>query len=412
MAEPATTNNELQYASSKDGRWRIVVLLVGVLTICVVVLALWYQQWRQTATHRDSVVANTAKDVKGSAGGNHASKRYRELVNERNRIAAEKAKREGGSAVMTILSGEPTPADKARQKASRDPASAELVLPIPPAEPHASVSTETPAARTQPPQAVAHTPPPPQVNGDVVKFATALVNGWNPGVHGDFYPKLAAASKGGSSSIAETNAAAGVPPAQAPQGRIIARAGSTAFASLDMTLNSDVGGPVRATILTGPMKGSRLLGGFKQQENSKLLVVTFNVMVMPDGSSVPVTAYLIDPENAMAAMRSSVDNHYLLKVAAPLAAAFLAGYGTPTPTVVATNASTIVGTSDDTSNKQRGLAAVGNVALDILRKAADRPPTVVLDAGVGIGVLFMTDVRDQPVSIDNTQTGLAFQVGR
>jgi len=79
-----------------------------------------------------------------------------------------------------------------------------------------------------------------------------------------------------------------------------------------------------------------------------------------------------------------------------LGAAFLAGFGTPTTSIAFTPVGGISGQNDDTTNAQRGLAAVGYTALDLLKDQAKRPPTVRLFAGTGIGILFQTDVFPLP----------------
>ena len=111
--------------------------------------------------------------------------------------------------------------------------------------------------------------------------------------------------------------------------------------------------------------------------------------------------YAIDAETAQNALASNVDNHYLLRYGSLMGAAFLEGFG---------NAWTSVQTSTTDSNGlinvytapppeataktafYQGLGQIGTNLGQQVGQVFQTPPTVTLDAGTGLGVLFMSDL--------------------
>jgi intracellular multiplication protein IcmE len=179
------------------------------------------------------------------------------------------------------------------------------------------------------------------------------------------------------------------------------KAGTIFFGVLEVTLNSDQANtPVMATIVSGSLKGAKLLGTFSRQ-NEKL-VIQFNTMTIDSKpASIGINAYAIDPETAQNALASNVDNHYLLRYGSVFASAFLQGFGnawsnvqTPAsdagglinvynaPPVQATTKTAIY----------QGLGQIGTNLSQQMAQVFNTPPTVTLNAGSGIGVLFMSDL--------------------
>ncbi|MCF6808134.1 hypothetical protein L3V79_07265 [Thiotrichales bacterium 19S9-12] len=185
---------------------------------------------------------------------------------------------------------------------------------------------------------------------------------------------------------------------------VIIKAGDIMFAVIGTAVNSDqVGTPVMATIVTGEYKGTKLLGSF-QRANDRL-VVQFNLMSMPQMSkSIGISAYAIDSRTAQTALASNVDYHYLTRWGGLMASSFLAGFGD----YFSDNSDTYELPSDGSGNTYvinasdtglvarngiySGLGEVGNALSDKMSKNFDRPPTVTLDQGSGVGILFMSDV--------------------
>lgn len=176
------------------------------------------------------------------------------------------------------------------------------------------------------------------------------------------------------------------------------KAGTIMFGVLDTAVNSDHAGPVMATLVSGKYKGAKLLGSLSRTSDGKRVILRFNQMSMPDWPDVlQINAVAMNPDDAHTAIASSVDNHYLLRYGALFGASFLSGYSQ-----AITNAGTtslglgvIQVTHPRLSARDRtlvGLGEVGKNLSDVTRSLVDTPPTVRVNAGVGIGVLFMANV--------------------
>lgn len=186
---------------------------------------------------------------------------------------------------------------------------------------------------------------------------------------------------------------------EAGAGPIIGRAGDILFAIIETSINSDEPGPVMARIVTGPLKGAKILGSFQRQD--KKLMLSFNTLSVPDvPESIGIDAIAIDPETARTALATNVDNHYLTKYGSLIAASFLEGMGTAvetslgTPELNSDNSATIASQIPATSRDQIivGLGKVGQrIATEI--DQSDIQPTVTLDSGTGVGLLLMSDLR-------------------
>jgi len=188
------------------------------------------------------------------------------------------------------------------------------------------------------------------------------------------------------------------------QGPVMIKAGSILFAVIDTAVNSDQAGtPVLATIVTGPYKGTKLLGSFKRKQDR--LVIQFSMMSMPSmGKSIGINAYAIDSRTAQTALASDVDNHYLTRWGGLLGSAFLQGFGTYFSNTTSNSSSTdcpegsfciINGDQFQTSVRDgiySGFGQVGTALAYAMGKNFNRPPTVTLDQGTGVGILFMSDV--------------------
>ncbi len=115
-------------------------------------------------------------------------------------------------------------------------------------------------------------------------------------------------------------------------------------------------------------------------------------------SSVAVDAEAIDPNTARTALASDVDNHYLLRYGSLFASTFMQGYGQAVAQAGATLTTTLAGTTTTMpplSGKDKIVVALGTVGQKwgaAMGETFNKPPTVTLKSGVGIGVLFLNDV--------------------
>lgn len=155
-----------------------------------------------------------------------------------------------------------------------------------------------------------------------------------------------------------------------------------------------------ATIVSGRYKGARLLGKISHQPRAEKAILSFEVMSIPKyQNSLSVKAVAIDPDTARTALASDVDHHYLLRYGSLFASAFMEGYGDAITEAGSTNITsptgTITTTKTDLSGREQIYAALGEVGKKWSKQAEkvfDRPYTVTVDQGLGIGILFMNDV--------------------
>ncbi|MFI4957198.1 MAG: TrbI/VirB10 family protein [Gammaproteobacteria bacterium] len=198
----------------------------------------------------------------------------------------------------------------------------------------------------------------------------------------------------------------GLPPAG--QGPIIQKAGDMLFAVIDTSVNSDEPGPVLARVVSqGPLYGAKLMGTFERQD--QVLFIRFSVISMPDiPQSIAVDAIAVDPETSRTSLATAVDNHTLEKYGTMLAASFLQGMGEAvetslgTPQLDSSGSATIASQIPATTRDQVivGLGKMGQTIGQELQ-AKNIQPTVTLDSGTGVGLLFMSDFRmEQPPKND------------
>lgn len=239
--------------------------------------------------------------------------------------------------------------------------------------------------------------------------AQQLVNAWQPptqqyrgGTEDIIKRATGAAGQGGAGARgagSKESATSGIGGETAP----VIKAGSILFATLDTAVNSDYpDSPVLATIVDGPLKGAKLLGKIVTAKgvSGQLDRVSLNFTIMNLDAwpkSKTVTAYAIDPDTARTVLASSVNYHYMQRYGAIMATSFLQGYATSI-TNAGTSTTGIFGTSTthpSLSPGQKiavGLGQVGQNLGTVTQNYTNIPPTVRVDSGVGLGILFMSDV--------------------
>jgi intracellular multiplication protein IcmE len=188
---------------------------------------------------------------------------------------------------------------------------------------------------------------------------------------------------------------------------VLIKAGTVLFAILETAVNSDEPGPVLATIVGGPLKGARLVGNMTitpppPGASSEAVTLTFNTLSLPSKpNSISVNAVAVDTETARTAIADDVDHHYLLRYGSLFASSFMAGYAkviTSQGTVQTSSANGLQTTTQSPmlSNRQTVLAALGEVGKkwgEAISGYFNRPNTITVDSGTGIGLLFLADVQ-------------------
>lgn len=189
-------------------------------------------------------------------------------------------------------------------------------------------------------------------------------------------------------------------------GEIILPAGEIVYAQLITEANTDVPGPVLAQILSGPLKGSRILGTFEEQ--TELLTLNFDTVVYK-GQGLSVDAIALDPGTTLPGMATEVDHRYLKRILLPAAASFIEGFagaiGQTAEVTVVTDGGTVVDGEEEPDNTEEvalGVEEVGQKLSEIIDQIANDTEVLVrIEAGTPIGILFL-----EPVTTDDNPNGI------
>lgn len=184
----------------------------------------------------------------------------------------------------------------------------------------------------------------------------------------------------------------------------IIKTGDILFAVLDTSVNSDEPGPILATIVSGKLKGTKLIGSFNLPPNSSKMVITFNTMSVPGAAkTISISAYAVDPNTARTALSSRANHHYLMRYGSLFASTFIQGFGNAfqsantTITIGGTGGGNNITVSNGVGrstlqNAVIGLATVGKAWAQQAQQLFSTPTTVEVYSGTGMGILFTQDV--------------------
>lgn len=189
-----------------------------------------------------------------------------------------------------------------------------------------------------------------------------------------------------------------------PQQAALIKTGDVLFAVLDTSINSDEPGPILATVVSGKLKGAKLIGSFTLPANADKMVISFNALSVPGAAkTVSISAYAIDPNTARTALSSNTDHHYLLRYGSLFASSFLEGFGNAFQSANTTVTIGGTGGGDNITvqngigrsaleNAVIGLATLGKSWGQAAQKTFNRPTTVDVYSGTGLGILFTQDL--------------------
>lgn len=200
------------------------------------------------------------------------------------------------------------------------------------------------------------------------------------------------------------NAQPGVPELTNGNNKAVIKTGDILFAVMDTSINSDEPGPILATIVSGKLKGAKLIGSFNLPSNANKMVITFNTMSVPGAAkTISISAFAIDPNTARTALSSRTDHHYLMRYGSLFASSFIEGFGNAFQSADTTI--TIGGTGGGNNitvqngigrstleNAVIGLATVGKAWGQQAQQLFNTPTTVEVFSGTGLGILFTQDV--------------------
>lgn len=382
-------------AALGDGKTRTIYIGGLVIVVAVTLFAVLSFTAKKSAPRGDTLssevpkLPSTPNNSMPGATPKGSTQVYDKLLREQNQNAAEKAKEEGGSAIPVLRAG-----------VEQKPAAQPTVQPqAQQPTPQYQDSRHEEDQKRQ--QAIA-------ARAQAMKSqVNLLVAAWAPKEHISMPVKEGqradAHGQGALASQGATNVASGATPARTPS----KKAGDTCYAELDTAVNTDEPSPVTATIMQcGELDQAKLVGkieagqgnGQNYAQKSVLHFTSINVPGQP--SSLPVDAYAMDESTRRTALASDVDNHYFMRYGSLFASSFLAGFGDAllkggqNQQLISTTTGAIV-QQQAYDTKQLVLAGVGNIGKQAgsnMGSVFNRPATIKIDAGIGIGILFMSDL--------------------
>ena len=182
---------------------------------------------------------------------------------------------------------------------------------------------------------------------------------------------------------------------------IIIPAGKIVYGQMLLEANSDVPFTVLAEMVSGPLKGWKLLGEFSVLDNVELLGITFETAVNEEGKQYNVEAVMLDPDTGLAALRTDIDHRYLKRIVFPAAAEFISGYasaiaesGRTSVTVTGETVTTAENPTTDEQEVATGVEEAADEIASVLDEIGDVEVKIVIEAGTPIGIFFTQNVED------------------
>lgn len=178
---------------------------------------------------------------------------------------------------------------------------------------------------------------------------------------------------------------------------ILVAPGTVLYGQIINEANSDIPGPVLARILSGPIRGAKMIGDF--QVSNDYLTINFNQVVLGK-KSYSINAIAVDPETSLTGIATDIDRRYMTRFILPAAASFLEGIGEAIEeegnTTVTVTGETVTSSTEDLNARQELFAGVneaaGEIADELRDEADDTEILVRVESGTLVGLLFLTEV--------------------
>lgn len=374
----------------------------------------WFASKGTNVATQPSGASVTAIPQVDTTPGGSTSAQYNKDLSDDNAKRAQTALQQGTTAlpmpVNTGAFGTDSPIDKMdAERIKREKEEAEAAE-----KARLEAAAVVPVVQPQPvyvqPQPVAPVPvmaapaPKPKYGPDDAMLVSTLISSWKnkaPASEFDYARQKAEQPTNnvqGQSAVANTqtvntnnNSMVAAP---------LAKTGTIFNAVLETAINSDEPSPVLAKIISGPLKGTRLIGQISTV--GEKVVIQFSTANIPNyDSSIKLNAVAVDPEKGRTALATSVDNHYIQRYGILLASAFLGGYadaitqknteyrdGLWGPVAVPKN---------DITSKDINRQAIGNVGKELANNARtdvqNLKPTIHVEGGSAIGILLLDDLK-------------------
>ena len=185
---------------------------------------------------------------------------------------------------------------------------------------------------------------------------------------------------------------------------VLLPAGEIEYAQLLIEANTDAPGPVLAEIMSGPLKGGRLIGAFEEQR--QYLTLTFSTLSLNE-QTFEVDAIAIDPATTLPGMATEVNKRYFSRILLPAAAAFVTGFAEAIAesgrTTVVIRGETVAEEVEETDNDQEvasGIEEAGEALEEIIEEEVDQiEPLIRVAPGTPLGILFIQPVVTEDEAI-------------
>jgi intracellular multiplication protein IcmE len=390
----------------KDARRRNVILLT--FAIVLVIMVMGVTRFLHHMQPKAPSQLETVENVRSIPGGVECppSQEYVKLQKQHNREQAKRAQKTGKSAIATIVdsfqaqageaqSPEATPSSGAQsneQTTLQEPSP--FLAPPPEAYPMLSSQSRLSAQKAELMKQ--------HVQSAMTQQMGNLFNRWNAPAGQE---SVASIEEKGQSS--EHKGLEKEPEGTTP----MIKAGTIFHAVLLTAINSDEPGPVLAKIVSGELKGARLMGTLSNL--GERVGIRFETLNMPNMShTLSIKAVAVDESTARTALSSYTDRHIMVRYGSLLASSFVEGYGFalqhsgerisgyyahpyhPDQNIPVSNTiwSRMAPKLDPTDKVFVALGNVGSHFSRVLGAQFNQRPTVHVHAGTGIGILLMADL--------------------
>ncbi len=432
MSENKSLNNISNML--KDPKQRSIVAILGIIGVIAIGFGFWNSS--KTKTQKASQEAAGAYVAKAPnmevVPGSSSNLEYNKQVQVKNEKDGEKALEENKSFLPTLTNDSSfsnvSPIDQLdqqlkleRQQQEEMKKQEEPVVEAPPPPPApAPVPVPEPVVEAPPPPPVIIEPPPvvvappvqmvvqrpkPKYGAEDALLIATLSEVWkNKASASEFdYARAGGAAAGGA---ANSQVSEGMVAQEANAGTQasgigaipISKAGDIHVAVLETGVNSDEPSPILAKIVSGPLKGTRLIGSINVTGEKVILAFT-TASIPRHPKSVGIQAVAIDANTSRTALATSVDNHYFLKYGVLLGATFLGGFADAltnnNKTTIVQNGQVIQVPNGGMTTKeltQQGLGSVGKELANQAKQTSQAlKPTITVDSGTAMGILILSD---------------------
>ena len=374
--------------------WFILCGVAVVLGGTVVGLSYWVTSRNSAPSSHVSAAPSTENNTPGGKANPH----YNKLVSQQNQQKEKRAESSGQSFMPTVVG---THSNQSFQLATKSKSATQTPPPTP-----VDINTSS-----EPKQTSQHNTQAQSAQQHVGARSSAMVNELKHIMKQEAPAKAMVAVYSNSQTQQASTASTASDNAESQGQATMAKAqagsdqshehpvkpGTIFYAVMDTALDSDQPGPAMATVVSGPYKGAKVLGGFKRHKDS--LVVQFSRLIPKNGPVQPIKAYAVNTATTRTAVATAVNHHYLARWGGLIAASFMEGFGraveqsgsTVVNTVGSGGASSLTIHPSRTAGAEaeQALGTVGQKAGQQIQKNFNEPPTVKVAAGTAIDVLII-----------------------